>query len=81
MLSIANRSAATYKNLSVDSNRFSGTIHPMNKTTKNEAKAMSLRSYLLADKRFLTPAPNRNRMVKRTITRMMRRVNRALCVA
>ena len=52
----------------------------MNKTNKNEAMAKSLRSYLLSDKRFLTPAPKRNRMVKRTITRMMRRVNRALCV-
>ena len=53
----------------------------MNKTNKNEAQAKSLRSYLLADKRFLVPNRDRNRMVKRTITRMMRRVNRALCVA
>ena len=81
MLSIANRSAATYKNLSVDRNRFSGTMHHMNKTNKNEAMAKSLRSYLLSDKRFLVPNRDRNRMVKRTITRMMRRVNRALCVA
>ena len=51
----------------------------MNKTNKNEAKMVSLRSYLLSDKRFLIPAPGRNRFVKRTITRMMRRVNRSLC--
>lgn len=53
--------------------------NPMNKTTKNEAKVKSLRNYLLSDKRFLTDAPGRNRFVKRTITRMMRRVNRTLC--
>lgn len=53
--------------------------NPMNKANKNEAKAMSLRTYLLSDKRFLIPAPGRNRFVKRTIARMMRRVNRALC--
>lgn len=52
----------------------------MNKTNKNEAMARSMRSYLLADKRFLTPAPKRNRMVKRTITRMMRRVSKAACL-
>lgn len=60
--------------------RIHETIPPMNKTNKNEAKAVSLRSYLLTDKRFLTDAPGRNRFVKRTITRMMRRVSRSLCV-
>ena len=51
----------------------------MNKANKNKAMAQSLRSYLLSDKRFLTPAHKRNRMVKRAITRMMRRVSKALC--
>lgn len=53
----------------------------MNKTNKNEAMAKSMRSYLLADKRYLVPNRDRNRFVKRTITRMMRRVSKALCVA
>ena len=53
----------------------------MNKTTKNEAKLASLRNYLNSDRKWLVPNRERTRFTKRTITRMMRRVNRALCVA
>ena len=51
----------------------------MNKANKNEAMAKSLRSYLLSDKRALVPNAQRNREVKRTITRLLRRANKAMC--
>ena len=51
----------------------------MNKANKNEAQAKSMRSYLLSDKRALVPNRERNRFTKRAITRMLRRVSKAMC--
>jgi hypothetical protein len=50
----------------------------MNKASKNEAQAKSMRSYLLSDKRGLVPNAQRNREVKRAITRLLRRTNKAI---
>lgn len=51
----------------------------MNKANKNEAKVASLWNYLNSDRKWLVPNRERTRTVKRTITRMTRRMNKALC--
>lgn len=51
----------------------------MNKANKNMAQARSLMYYLNSDRKHLVRNAGRNRFVKRVITRLVRRANRALC--
>jgi hypothetical protein len=51
----------------------------MNKANKNAAMVFSLWSYLNGDRRYLVANAQRNRTMKRIITRMTRRVNKAIC--